>query len=77
MFFYIFDKRSIYQVFPSIDDLKKKKIRLDRPIQLPVLRNMKALKAGDELLTKIAKKAPKTVGEPLRMVPNKRMKKTS
>ena len=63
------------QVFPSLDDLKKKKLRLDHPISLPVLRNNVALKAGDELCVYSVKKETER-GEPLRAVPTKRQRKS-
>jgi hypothetical protein len=37
------------QVHPSVEVMRKNKLDLDKPITLPVLRNMGKLEAGDEL----------------------------
>ena len=63
------------QVYPSIDVLKTKVIKLDKEIGLPVLRNSDKLEAGDELLLYMEKK-DKAQGEPLRAGPSKRLRKT-
>ena len=62
------------QVFPKLDDLKKKTLKLDGPIVLPVLRNVVALQAEDELCLCVPKK-DKAEGEPLREAPSKRLRK--
>lgn len=63
------------QVYPSIDVLKTKVIKLDKEIGLPVLRNSDKLEAGDELLLYMEKK-DKAQSEPLRAAPSKRLRKT-
>lgn len=63
------------QVYPSIDVLKTKVIKLDKEIVLPVLRNSGKLEAGDELWLYMERK-DKAQGEPLRAAPSKRLRKT-
>jgi hypothetical protein len=47
------------QVHPSVEVMRKNKLDLDKPITLPVLRNMGKLEAGDELFV-LEKKKKKT-----------------
>ena len=62
------------QVFPSIDVLKTKVIKLDKEIVLPVLRNSGKLAEGDELCLHTEKKDKAQQGEPLRAAPSKRLR---
>ncbi|CAK8991174.1 unnamed protein product [Durusdinium trenchii] len=62
------------QVFPSLEDMKKRNLSLDRSISLPVLRNVQKLQAGDELCLHVVKKE-RTLGEPLREAPAKRLRR--
>ena len=64
------------QVFPSIDVMKKTKLALDKPITLPVLRNVDKLEANDELYMLADKKKKKTAEvEPIEEAPRKRLRK--
>ena len=47
------------QVHPGVEVMRKNKLDLDKPITLPVLRNMCTLEAGDELFV-FEKKKKKT-----------------
>ena len=47
------------QVHPSVEVMRKNKLDLDKPITLPVLRNVGKLEAGDELFV-LEKKKKKT-----------------
>ncbi|CAJ1405563.1 unnamed protein product [Effrenium voratum] len=62
------------EVFPSIDVLKTKVIKLDKEIVLPVLRNSGKLAEGDELCLHTEKKDKAQQGEPLRAAPSKRLR---
>ena len=63
------------QVWPSVDDMKKRTLALDKPISLPQLRNTTSLKNGDELFVYAAKKTLTHVDEaPLRDRPAKRIR---
>ena len=62
------------QVWPSVDDMKKRTLALDKPISLPQLRNMTSLKNGDELFVYAAKKNLPVDEEPLRDRPAKRIR---
>jgi len=62
------------QVWPSVDDMKKRTLSLDKPISLPQLRNMTSLKNGDELFVYAAKKNLTVDEEPLRDRPAKRIR---
>ena len=62
------------QVWPSVDDMKKRTLALDKPISLPQLRNMTSLKNGDELFVYAAKKTLTVDEEPLRDRPAKRIR---
>ena len=44
------------QVHPSVEVMRKNKLDSDKPITLPVLRNVGKLEAGDELFEKKKKK---------------------
>ena len=48
------------QVHPSVEVMRKNKLDLDKPITLPVLRNVGKLEAGDELFVLEKKKKKKT-----------------
>lgn len=62
------------QVWPSVDDMKKRTLALDKPISLPQLRNITSLKNGDELFVYAAKKNLTVDAEPLRDRPAKRIR---
>ena len=47
------------QVHPGVEVMRKNKLDLDKPITLPVLRNVGKLEAGDELFV-LEKKKKKT-----------------
>ena len=47
------------QVHPSVEVMRKNKLDSDKPITLPVLRNVGKLEAGDELFV-LEKKKKKT-----------------
>jgi hypothetical protein len=51
------------QVHPSVEVMRKNKLDLDKPITLPVLRNMGKLEAGDELFVLEKKKKTAEVEE--------------
>ena len=57
-----------------MEDMKKRNLSLDRSISLPVLRNVQKLQAGDELCLHGVKKE-RTLGEPLREAPAKRLRR--
>ena len=62
------------QVWPSVDDMKKRTLALDKPISLPQLRNTTSLKNGDELFVYAAKKTLTVDEAPLRDRPAKRIR---
>ena len=51
------------QVHPSVEVMRKNKLDLDKPITLPVLRNVGKLEAGDELFVLEKKKKTAEVEE--------------
>lgn len=63
------------QVYPSLESMKQRKLALDKPIILPVMRNVTQLKAGDELLVFLPKKDRPDDSEPQRDHPSKRIRR--
>ena len=51
------------QVHPGVEVMRKNKLDLDKPITLPVLRNVGKLEAGDELFVLEKKKKTAEVEE--------------
>ena len=66
------------QVHPSVEVMRKNKLDLDKPITLPVLRNVGKLEAGDELFVLEKKKKTAEVEEVIEADnPRKRLRGTT
>ena len=66
----------LMQVHPPIDVMKKTKLSLDKPITLPVVRNVDKLEADEELYMLADKKKKKVVEvEPIDAAPKKKTRK--
>ena len=63
------------QVHPGVEVMRKNKLDLDKPITLPVLRNVGKLEAGDELFVLEKKKKTAEVEEVIEAdTPRKRLR---